>query len=91
MPAKGARLTASRSQLIGVKFATVELAGETRSIRSVGKVTFDETRVAHVHTRIDGWIERVYVDFTGDIVKQGEGLLTIYSPETLASQVPATT
>jgi len=42
--------------------------------------------VAHVHTRIDGWIEKVFIDFTGDFVKQGEPLLTIYSPEMLASQ-----
>src|SRR5471030_3313600 len=80
------KISPERQQLIGVKFATVELAGDTRSIRAVGKVTYDETRVAHVHTRIDGWIEKVFVDFTGDIVKQGEPLLTIYSPEMLASQ-----
>jgi RND family efflux transporter MFP subunit len=69
-----------------VKFATVELGGTSRSIRAVGRVTFDETRVAHVHTRIDGWIEKVFVDFTGDIVKPGQPMLTIYSPEMLASQ-----
>jgi multidrug efflux pump subunit AcrA (membrane-fusion protein) len=46
----------------------------------------DETRVGHVHTRIDGWIEKVFVDFTGDVVKKGEPMLTIYSPEMLASE-----
>jgi RND family efflux transporter MFP subunit len=80
------KISPERQQLIGVKFATVELSGSARSIRSVGKVTFDETRVAHVHTRIDGWIEKVFVDFTGDFVKQGQPMLTIYSPEMLASQ-----
>ena len=80
------KISPERQQLIGVKFATVELDGHTRSIRAVGKVTYDETRVAHVHTRIDGWIEKVFVDFTGDFVKQGQPLLTIYSPEMLASQ-----
>jgi len=79
-------ISPERQQLIGVKFATVELSGQARSIRAVGKVTFDETRVAHVHTRIDGWIEKVFVDFTGDFVKQGQPMLTIYSPEMLASQ-----
>jgi RND family efflux transporter MFP subunit len=79
-------ISPERQQLIGVKFATVELTGDTRSIRAVGKVTYDETRVAHVHTRIDGWIEKVFVDFTGDTVKQGQPMLTIYSPEMLASQ-----
>jgi len=80
------KISPERQQLIGVKFATVELSGQARSIRAVGKVTFDETRVAHVHTRIDGWIEKVFVDFTGDFVNQGQPMLTIYSPEMLASQ-----
>ena len=80
------KISPERQQLIGVKFATVELSGQARSIRSVGKVTFDETRVSHVHTRIDGWIEKVFIDFTGDFVTQGEPMLTIYSPEMLASQ-----
>ncbi len=80
------RIPPERQQLIGVKFATVEQGGTSRSIRTVGKVTFDETRVAHVHTRIHGWIEKVFVDFTGDIVKAGQPMLTIYSPEMLASQ-----
>jgi RND family efflux transporter MFP subunit len=85
-PPGAIKISPERQQLIGVRFATVELSGQARSIRSVGKVTFDETRVAHVHTRIDGWIEQVFVDFTGDFVKQGEPMLTIYSPEMLASQ-----
>ena len=55
-------------------------------MRTVGKVTYDETRIAHVHTRVDGWIEKVFVDFTGDFVKQGQPMLTVYSPEMLASQ-----
>jgi membrane fusion protein, copper/silver efflux system len=86
-PKPGAiKISPERQQLIGVKFATVELDGQTRSIRAVGKVTYDETRVAHVHTRIDGWIEKVFVEFTGDFVTQGQPMLTIYSPEMLASQ-----
>ena len=80
------RVSPERQQLIGVKFATVERGGTSRSIRTVGKVTFDETRVAHVHTRIEGWIEKVFVDFTGDVVRAGQPMLTIYSPEMLASQ-----
>jgi membrane fusion protein, copper/silver efflux system len=80
------KISPERQQMIGVKFTAVELSGQARSIRSVGKVTFDETRVAHVHTRIDGWIEKVFVDFTGDFIKQGQPMLTIYSPEMLASQ-----
>jgi len=86
VPPGAIRISPERQQLIGVKFATVEWDGQTRLIRTVGKVTYDETRVAHVHTRFDGWIEKVFVDFTGDTIKQGEPMLTIYSPEMLASQ-----
>jgi RND family efflux transporter MFP subunit len=86
VPPGAIKISTERQQLIGVKFATVALSGQARSIRAVGKVTFDETRVSHVHTRIDGWIEKVFVDFTGDFVKQGQPMLTIYSPEMLATQ-----
>ena len=86
MPLGAIRISPERQQLIGVTFATVEEGAASRSIRTVGKVTFDETRVAHVHTRIEGWIEKVFVDFTGDVVKAGQPMLTIYSPEMLASQ-----
>jgi len=85
-PPGAVKISPERQQLIGVKFATAELDSEARVIRTVGKVTYDETRVAHVHTRVDGWVEKVFVNFTGDIVKQGEPMLTIYSPEMLASQ-----
>jgi membrane fusion protein, copper/silver efflux system len=86
LPPGAIRISPERQQLIGVKFSTVERAGTTRSIRTVGKVTTDETRIGHVHTRVEGWIEHVFVDFTGDVVKKGEPMLTIYSPEMLASQ-----
>ena len=80
------RIAPERQQLIGVKFATVAAGGGSRAIRTVGKVAVDETRIGHVHTRIEGWIEKVFVDFTGDTVKKDEAMLTIYSPEMLASQ-----
>jgi membrane fusion protein, copper/silver efflux system len=80
------RISAERQQAIGVAFSPVVSGAGTRTIRAVGRVAPDETRIGHVHTRIDGWIERVLVDFTGDVVKQGEPMLTIYSPEMLASQ-----
>jgi RND family efflux transporter MFP subunit len=80
------RISPERQQMIGVKFATVETGGATRAIRAVGRVAADETRIGHVHTRIEGWIEKVFVDFTGDMVRKGQPMLTIYSPEMLASQ-----
>ena len=86
LPPGAINISPERQQLIGVKFATVESGAATRAIRAVGKVSADETRVGHVHTRIDGWIDQVFVNFTGDVVQKDEPMLTIYSPEMLASQ-----
>jgi Cu(I)/Ag(I) efflux system membrane fusion protein len=80
------RIPTDRQQLIGVKFATVTAEGGGRTIRTVGKVAVDETRIAHVHPRFEGWIEKVRVDFTGQVVRRGQTMVTVYSPEMLASQ-----
>jgi RND family efflux transporter MFP subunit len=86
-PAPGTvQVSAEKQQLIGVRFGTVEAASATRTFRTVGRVAIDETKIVRVHPRVEGWIERVHVDYTGDYVKQGEPLLTLYSPEMLASQ-----
>src|SRR5262245_43591649 len=86
LPPGSIKISPERQQMIGVKFATVQIGGGTRAIRTVGKVAADETRIGHVHTRIEGWIEKGFVDFTGDIVKKDEPMLTVYSPEMLATQ-----
>src|SRR3954452_22745841 len=86
IPPGSIKISPERQQMIGVKFATVEMGGGTRAVRTVGKVSADETRIGHVHTRIEGWIEKVFVDFTGAVVKKDEPMLTVYSPEMLASQ-----
>jgi multidrug efflux pump subunit AcrA (membrane-fusion protein) len=80
------RIAPERQQLIGVKFATVTSEGGGRTIRTVGKVAIDETRIAHVHPRFEGWIEKVHVDFTGQVVRRGQTMVSVYSPEMLASQ-----
>ena len=85
-PAGAIRVSPERQQTIGVTFATADVTGGDRAIRTVGRVAADETRVGHVHTRVDGWIERVMIDFTGAQVRKGEPMLTVYSPEMLASQ-----
>lgn len=86
-PAAGAvQISADKQQLIGVRFGTAELATSERTFRTVGRVAVDETKIVRVHPRVDGWIERVHVDYIGEYIKAGEPLLTIYSPEMLASQ-----
>ncbi len=80
------QITPEKQQLIGVKYEQVQLGGGSRTIRAVGKVAIDETRIGHVHTKVEGWIDKVFVAFTGDLVQKGQPLLTIYSPDMLASQ-----
>lgn len=80
------RIAADRQQLIGVRTAPVTRGPLVRTIRTVARITYDETRLHHVHTKVGGWIERLHADATGDLVREGQPLLTIYSPELLASQ-----
>ncbi len=77
--------TAAR-RLAGVKTAVAERRTLTRSVRTVGLVAADETRVRHVHTKISGWIEHLHVNFVGQPVRAGQPLLAIYSPQLLATQ-----
>jgi Cu(I)/Ag(I) efflux system membrane fusion protein len=86
MPPGTIQMTPEKQQLIGVKYGEVEMTGGSRTIRAAGRVAIDETRVEHVHTKVEGWIDQVFVDFTGKLVKKGDPLLTIYSPDLLASQ-----
>ncbi len=79
-------ITPERQQLIGVKIGTVEMKPLEKVIRTVGRVDYDERRVVTVSPKIGGWIEDLYVDFTGRYVRQGEPLLTIYSPELVSTQ-----
>jgi Cu(I)/Ag(I) efflux system membrane fusion protein len=80
------QISPEKQQLIGVKYEQVAVGGGSRTIRAVGKVAIDETRIGHVHTKVEGWIDQVFVDFTGKLVQKGQPLLTIYSPDMLASQ-----
>lgn len=80
------RITPDKQQLIGVKYGRVEAMAATRTIHAPGKVAIDETRIQHVHTKVEGSIDTVSADFTGKPVRKGEPLLTIYSPEMLATE-----
>ena len=86
MPMGTIRITPEKQQLIGVSYGVAELTAGSHSFRAVGIVTADETRIAKVQARIDGWIDQVFVNFIGKLVEEGQPLLTLYSPEMLASQ-----
>jgi Cu(I)/Ag(I) efflux system membrane fusion protein/cobalt-zinc-cadmium efflux system membrane fusion protein len=75
-----------RQQLIGVRTASAEMKSITKEIRTVGRVSYDETKITHVHTKVSGFIEDVFADYVGKPVKAGEPLFTIYSPDLVATQ-----
>jgi Cu(I)/Ag(I) efflux system membrane fusion protein len=77
---------AQRQQLIGVKLATAELRNLSHSIRTTGRVAVDERRIVQVRTKFDGFIDALYVNFTGQPVRRGDPLLAVYSPDLLATQ-----
>ncbi|MEX0909049.1 MAG: efflux RND transporter periplasmic adaptor subunit [Gemmatimonadaceae bacterium] len=84
--AKAVLLSASEAERIGVTYATVEAGFVASTIRTVGQVTFDEARVKTISPKIDGWIEQLYVNSTGQYVGRGQALFTIYSPMLVATQ-----
>jgi Cu(I)/Ag(I) efflux system membrane fusion protein len=79
-------ISPEQQQLIGVKTVKVALKSLQKVIRTVGRIEVDERKLATVNTKIEGWIEKLHVDYTGRYVKKGEPLVEIYSPELLATQ-----
>lgn len=82
----GVTVDAHGRALAGIQTAVAERRPLARRIRTVGNVLPDESRIRHVHTRIDGYVEKLFVSSTGQFVRQGDPVLAIYSPELLASQ-----
>ncbi|MHB1298328.1 MAG: efflux RND transporter periplasmic adaptor subunit [Gemmatimonadaceae bacterium] len=79
-------LTPDQALRIGVTYAVAAIEPLAREIRTVGQVTYDETRVRTVSLKVDGWVEELYVNFTGQAVAAGEPLLAIYSPMLVTAQ-----
>ena len=79
-------LTPSDAARIGVTYATAERAALGGEIRSVGLVTSDETRVTTIAPKFDGYVEQLFVAFTGQSVAAGAPLLRIYSPMLVTAQ-----
>ncbi|UCD12294.1 MAG: efflux RND transporter periplasmic adaptor subunit [Nitrospinaceae bacterium] len=82
----GIRINPTVTQNIGVKTETIKVRPLTRDIRAVGILAYDERQVAHIHTKYEGWIEKLNVDFTGQEVNKDDLLVEIYSPELVSTQ-----
>ncbi|WNM63637.1 FixH family protein [Candidatus Nitrospira neomarina] len=81
-----AMVTPARQQLIGVTTERVSMQSLQTVIRAVGKVAYDEERLTHINLRISGWIEDLFVDTTGQLVRKGQPLFTLYSQELVSAQ-----
>jgi membrane fusion protein, copper/silver efflux system len=79
-------IDSERQQLIGVRIGEVKRDKLQMSIRAVGIIEPDQTRLARIQTRINGWVTRLYVDYVGQAVKKGDPLLELFSPELLTTQ-----
>jgi membrane fusion protein, copper/silver efflux system len=80
------KIPSERQQMMGIMTEEAKAMDMEQSIRTVGRVTADETRMHHIHNKFEGYIEQIYVNFVGQYVKQGDPLFSIYSPELLATQ-----
>ncbi len=80
------QLTPQRMQSIGLKLGTVEVRTVGDEIRVTGNVDVDERRLANVQLRFPGWIHKVFVDATYDLVHKGQPLFTIYSPDLVTTE-----
>lgn len=79
-------ISPERLQSIGVRFEPAQRRPLDRTIRTVGRVEVDERQLARVTVKLEGWIDKLYVNYTGEQVKPGQMLFTLYSPELLATQ-----
>ncbi len=80
------RVDPNTVQSIGVRTAPVSTGELGRTIRAVGRVAYDERRIGTVNAKIGGWIEKLYVNTTGEEVRKGAPLIEIYSPDLVSAQ-----
>jgi Cu(I)/Ag(I) efflux system membrane fusion protein/cobalt-zinc-cadmium efflux system membrane fusion protein len=74
------------AQNMGVRTEPVVRRKLVKTIRTVGMLTYEEGRQFSINSKIDGWIEKLYVNQEGQMVKKGQPLMQIYSPELVAAQ-----
>ena len=80
------RIDPAMIQNIGVVTAPVERRKLTRTINTYGVVVPDEKSIGDINTRVSGWIDRLYFDYTGMDVRKGQPMAVIYSPELIAAE-----
>ena len=86
LPAGAAKVSPERRQMIGVQVGVAEVAGGTRTVRTLGRVAADETRIYRLNAATDGWIREISPVTVGSIVRKDQLLAAFYAPEILGAQ-----
>lgn len=84
--ARPVRLTPDQARRIGVTYAVATLGPLEKEVRTVGQITYDETRVRTITAKVDGFVEHLGVNATGQFVAVGDPLFTIYSPMLVSAE-----
>ena len=79
-------INASTAQNMGVRIEKAKMTELSRTIKTIGSVTYNEDSIHHIHARASGWVEKVYTNSLGDPVEKGKTLLEFYSPDIAAAQ-----
>jgi len=85
-PAGTVKIDPTVTQNIGVRVTRAVEKNLSRDITTVGRITFDETKLVTLHPKVDGWVDKLFVDKTGETVKRDTMLLSFYSPQLVATQ-----
>ncbi|MDQ6951731.1 MAG: efflux RND transporter periplasmic adaptor subunit [Mariprofundales bacterium] len=85
-PAGTVKIDPTITQDIGVRLTTAKLKNLSRTITTVGRITYDETKLVTLHPKVEGWVDRLFVDKTGEQVEKNTILLSYYAPELVSSQ-----
>ncbi|MDQ7010881.1 MAG: efflux RND transporter periplasmic adaptor subunit [Mariprofundaceae bacterium] len=85
-PAGTVQIDPTVTQAIGVRVTRAMQKNLSRQITTVGRVTFDETKLVTLHPKVDGWVDELFIDKTGENVKEDTMLLSFYSPQLVATQ-----
>jgi RND family efflux transporter MFP subunit len=80
------KITQERLQMMGVTTEKARVMRLDQSIRTVGMITVDETRISHIHTKFEGYIEQIFVNYVGQEVHKGQPIISVYAPDLVATQ-----
>lgn len=83
---EGLEIDPVKEQYLGIKTTKAKLKDVQKEIKALGTVMPDETKLAHIHTKFSGYIQKVSADYEGKLVSKGQPLFTVYSPELVSTQ-----